>query len=228
MRKLFATAAVAAVALSLAGCVSKSGEGAEETSGAQASGPQCSYESTGDGEFSDKLPEAGDAATTLAFTTTVGEIDVELDEDAAPCTVRSMAYLAREGFFDGTTCHRLTTNDLLKVLQCGDPNGDGTGGPGYSIPDELPTDLPTDSSGAITYERGVVAMANAGPDTGGSQFFLVYGDSTLLPDYTIFGTIDDAGLAILDEVAAAGLTPVMSEQDGTPKKTVKVEKAQVS
>jgi peptidyl-prolyl cis-trans isomerase B (cyclophilin B) len=227
VRKLLATAAVAAVAFSLAGCVSKSDEGSEETS-TDASGPQCSYESTGDGDFSDKLPEAGAAATSLTLTTTAGEIEVALDEDEAPCTVRSMAYLAREGFFDDTTCHRLTTNEQLKVLQCGDPNGDGTGGPGYSIPDELPTALPTDASGAITYERGVVAMANAGPETGGSQFFLVYGDSTLLPDYTIFGTIDDAGLAVLDEVAAAGLTPVMSAQDGTPKKTVKVEEAQVS
>jgi peptidyl-prolyl cis-trans isomerase B (cyclophilin B) len=219
-----AVAAIAATALSLAGCVSKSTDGTSGTP--QSSDDPCSYKSTGDGDFSDKLPGAGATAESLTFTTSAGTIAVELDAEQAPCTVRSMAYLAREGFFDGTTCHRLTTNDLLKVLQCGDPNGDGTGGPGYSIPDELP-DLPTDADGSITYERGVVAMANAGPETGGSQFFLVYGDSTLQPDYTIFGTVDSAGLTVLDEVAAAGLTPVMGDQDGTPKKTVEIEKAQV-
>lgn len=224
MRKLLTTAAAAVVALSLAGCVNKSTEGTAEAP--QSSEDPCAYESTGDGDFSDKLPEAGSDAESLTFTTSAGTIAVELDAEQAPCTVRSMAYLAREGFFDGTTCHRLTTNDLLKVLQCGDPNGDGTGGPGYSIPDELP-DLPTDADGSITYERGVVAMANAGPETGGSQFFLVYGDSTLRPAYTIFGTVDPAGLTVLDEVAAAGLTPVMGDQDGTPKKTVEIEKAQV-
>ena len=90
------------------------------------------------------------------------------------------------------------------MLQCGDPTGTGTGGPGYTIPDELPTDAgPSPRAAAVTYPRGTVAMAKtAQPNSGGSQFFLVYADSTLPPDYTVFGTIDDAGLATIDAIAA--------------------------
>ena len=93
------------------------------------------------------------------------------------------------------------------MLQCGDPTGTGEGGPGYEFKDELPTTLAPSPSGAgtVTYPRGTIAMAKtAQPNSGGSQFFLVYADSTLPPDYTVFGTIDDAGLATIDGVAAAG------------------------
>ena len=110
---------------------------------------------------------------------------------AAPCTVQSFLHLVGTRFYDRTPCHRLTAYPTLKVLQCGDPTGTGEGGPGYRYKDELPTDLPpapTDPTGERrVYARGVLAMANAGPDTNGSQFFLVYADSALRPNYTIFG-----------------------------------------
>jgi peptidyl-prolyl cis-trans isomerase B (cyclophilin B) len=166
-------------------------------------------------------------ATTLTLTTSAGPLAITLDAERAPCTVQSMAFLAGEGFFDGTNCHRLTTSQGLQVLQCGDPQGDGSGGPGYVVPDEFPTDLPPAADGEnVTYQRGIVAMANAGPGTTGSQFFLVYGDSTLPPDYTVFGTLDEASLGTLDQVAAGGVAG--GAQDGAPVTPVTIESAAVA
>jgi peptidyl-prolyl cis-trans isomerase B (cyclophilin B) len=163
----------------------------------------------------------GTAAVTL--TTSAGDIGLTLDRALAPCTVNSFLSLARQQYFDATTCHRLTTSGIL-VLQCGDPTGTGQGGPGYSFADEFPTDqhAPGDaaSSAPATYKRGTVAMANAGAGTNGSQFFLVYGDSPLPPSYTVFGTISDAGLAVLDKVAAAGTAN--GSGDGAPKTPVTI------
>jgi peptidyl-prolyl cis-trans isomerase B (cyclophilin B) len=164
-----------------------------------------------------------------------GDIPVELDREKAPCTVQSITHLATEGFFDGTTCHRLTASPGLKVLQCGDPLGTGAGGPGYSIPDELdsakalqPGPPLEDGTQTVVYPRGAIAMANAGPNTGGSQFFLVYGDSTLPPNYTYFGTVDAAGLTVLDKIAAAGITPgANGPEDGTPTTPVTITTAVV-
>ena len=106
-------------------------------------------------------------------------------------------------------CHRLTTSPTLSVLQCGDPTGTGTGGPGYEFANEYPTDQypvgDPERRQPVIYPRGTLAMANAGqPGTNGSQFFLVYKDSQLPPQYTAFGTIDETGLATLDKIAAAG------------------------
>jgi cyclophilin family peptidyl-prolyl cis-trans isomerase len=114
------------------------------------------------------------------------------------------------------------------VLQCGDPTGDGTGGPGYTMQDENPTHLKPSASaaGAVVYPRGAVAMAKtAEPDSAGSQFFLVYGDSEIPPDYAVFGRIDEAGLGILDKVATGGVEPANGPDDGSPKLTVKITKA---
>jgi len=100
------------------------------------------------------------------------------------------------------------------VLQCGDPTGSGSGGPGYTIPDELPTAMKPGPDGSPVYPAGTVAMANTGsPNTGGSQFFLVYADSGLPPQYTIFGTIAPEGLQVLKKIAAGGETP---DGDGKP------------
>jgi peptidyl-prolyl cis-trans isomerase B (cyclophilin B) len=135
---------------------------------------------------------------TASVTTSQGPIVLELDSTQAPCTVNSFRSLAAADYFADTPCHRLTASASLKVLQCGDPTGTGTGGPGYFFPDE-------NLIGA-TYPRGTLAMANSGADTNGSQFFLVYADSQLPPAYTPFGTIT-AGLDILDRVAAGGVDP---------------------
>jgi peptidyl-prolyl cis-trans isomerase B (cyclophilin B) len=138
-------------------------------------------------------PNRTPAAATLA--TDRGTIVISLEAAEAPCAVTSFESLAGQGFFDDTRCHRLTTSGIF-ILQCGDPTGTGTGGPGYQFAEE-------NLSGA-TYPRGTVAMAKStAPGTSGSQFFLVYKDSALPPSYTPFGTIT-SGLDVLDTVAAAG------------------------
>jgi peptidyl-prolyl cis-trans isomerase B (cyclophilin B) len=176
-----------------------------------------------------EAPKKGTVQVDLK--TNQGDISTKLDRAQAPCTVESMEHLVKEKFFDGTKCHRLTASAGLKVLQCGDPKGDGTGGPGYSIPDELPKDLapaPAAQAGGqplSLYERGMLAMANAGPNSGGSQFFIVYGDSTLPPNYTVFGEVSEAGLKVVDKVAKGGITAGNSPDDGAPKLPVTIETA---
>ena len=176
------------------------------------------------------MPPSGPTATTgtqaVSLQTSVGPINLTLDRSTGPCAVESFVSLAKASFFDNTPCHRLTTEGI-KVLQCGDPTGQGTGGPGYTINDEPPTNLPPGQNGQVTYPRGTIAMANTGsPNTGGSQFFLVYGDSPLAPTYTVFGKVDEAGLAVIDKVAQAGVDG--QPGDGKPKLPVTIEKATVS
>ncbi|UGT43134.1 peptidylprolyl isomerase [Nocardia yamanashiensis] len=130
-----------------------------------------------------------------ALESNCGTISIDLDAARAPRTVNSFVMLAGERYFDHTRCHRLTTEGIY-VLQCGDPTGTGTGGPGYKFADE-------NLSGA-TYPAGTVAMANAGPNTNGSQFFLVYKDSQLPPNYTPFGKIS-GGLDVVRNIASAGV-----------------------
>jgi peptidyl-prolyl cis-trans isomerase B (cyclophilin B) len=151
--------------------------------------------------------------TPVTMTTNVGEIGLTLDRASAPCATASMVYLAEQDFFDDTPCHRLTASAGLSVLQCGDPSGTGMGGPTY--------DYPTQVTGDETYGRGVIAMANSGQGFDGSQFFLVYGDSQLPPSYTVIGSIDEAGLAVLDDIAAAGIEG--GATDGAPAEPVTIE-----
>ncbi len=247
MSALRTAAVLAAAALTLAGCVARENPstrtGSDDTPVTQETDAAGGATTEGDCGFAPDdsgqepavgmPPDEGPVdATTLSLTTSAGPITIELDADRAPCTVQSMAFLAGEGFFDGTICHRLTASAGLKVLQCGDPLGTGLGGPGYVVPDEFPTDLEQVETGygpAVKYTRGLVAMANAGPGTTGSQFFLVYGDSTLPPDYTVFGTMDAASLATLDAVAAAGVTPgANGPEDGAPVTPVEIESAAVA
>jgi peptidyl-prolyl cis-trans isomerase B (cyclophilin B) len=163
------------------------------------------------------------AKYTMKLATTCGDIDIALKTAAAPHTVNSFDFLAGQGFFDHTKCHRLTTQGIY-VLQCGDPSGTGSGGPGYTIPDE---NLKDKSLKANSYPAGTVAMANTGQKhSGGSQFFLVYKDSPLPPNYTPFGTIDAAGLKVLDKIAAAGEST--GAGDGAPNATVVINKATVT
>ncbi|GAA2359831.1 peptidylprolyl isomerase [Dactylosporangium salmoneum] len=168
-----------------------------------------------------RTPDRGTVAVTLI--TNLGLIPLTLDRSLAPCTVQSFLHLTRHGFYNWTICHRLTTYPTLKVLQCGDPSGTGEGGPGYRYKDELPTSLPpapTDPTGVRkVYARGVLAMANAGPDTNGSQFFLVFADSALRPNYTIFGSVRPLGLNTLDRIAAGGVAATPDDPapvDGAP------------
>jgi peptidyl-prolyl cis-trans isomerase B (cyclophilin B) len=190
----------------------------------------CAYTPTPDEPAARPVPLPPDPRHTPArgkvrvvLRTNLGPIPLVLDRAQAPCTVQSFIHLVRHRFYDRTICHRLTAYPTLSVLQCGDPSGTGEGGPGYRYRDELPTGLPpapTDPTGERrVYARGVLAMANAGPDTNGSQFFLVYADSALRPNYTIFGRLGPAGLRTLDRVAAGGVTPTPEDPapvDGPP------------
>ena len=134
------------------------------------------------------------ATVSASMATSQGNLGLMLANNESPCTVNSFASLIGQKYFDNTKCHRLTTSSSLGVLQCGDPKGDGTGGPGYQFGNEYPTDQypPNDQKlqEPVVYPRGTLAMANAGPGTNGSQFFLVYKDSQLPSGYTVFGTID--------------------------------------
>lgn len=167
------------------------------------------------------------AKYSFAIRTNEGDITIAMDAAKTPHTVNSFKSLADKGYFNGTKCHRLTTQGIF-VLQCGDPKGDGTGGPGYTIPDENLDGLgKAGADGTVTYPAGTVAMANTSqPNTGGSQFFLVYKDSKLPPAYTPFGTIDAKGLKAVQDVAKAGVAG--GGADGAPKKAVTVEKAAVT
>jgi len=163
---------------------------------------------------------ATDLPTASSFTleTNCGVIEFATDPKA-PITVGTMAWLANEGFFNNTACSRLTTQGIF-VLQCGDPAGDRTGGPGFKFADEnLP--LPG-ADGNYVYPRGTVAMANSGPNTNGSQFFLVYQDSPLPPNYTIWGNIT-SGLDVLENIASAGVLDGSS--DGSPTQAVVISSA---
>jgi len=169
-----------------------------------------------------ELPTAGITESnkaSISFTTNQGEIVIETIPSLAPLTVNAIAALAQKNYFDNTICHRLTTEGIF-VLQCGDPTGTGTGGPGFNIPDEnLPQPIENN------YPAGTVAMANAGPGTSGSQFFLVYQDTTLGPDYTIWGSIT-SGLDILQTIASAGV--VDGGADGAPATGVTIESTKVT
>jgi peptidyl-prolyl cis-trans isomerase B (cyclophilin B) len=152
-------------------------------------------------------------AVEATLDTSVGEVTFELDGKKAPCTTNAIAYLAKKGYFDKTSCHRLTTN----VLQCGDPSGTGSGGPGFQYDNE-------NTEGA-KYKKGVLAMANAGAGTNGSQFFIVYKDWDDLPaDYTVFGKVT-AGLDKIESVGKAGSEPA---GDGKPKKKVEINSVTIA
>jgi peptidyl-prolyl cis-trans isomerase B (cyclophilin B) len=134
---------------------------------------------------------------TLLMSTGQGDLTLTLDRASAPCAAASFTYLAQQKFFDNSPCHREVNQDAFGVLQCGDPTGTGQGGPTYKFAQEV--------SSSTTYPRGTIAMANSGsPNSTGSQFFLCFTDTQLSPDYTAVGTVDQAGLAVLDQIAAAG------------------------
>ncbi|WP_007508640.1 MULTISPECIES: peptidylprolyl isomerase [Pseudofrankia] len=153
------------------------------------------------------LPPAGSSVDTnpakMVITTNLGTMTATLDAAKAPCTVHALSYLAGKKYFDGTTCHRETSGPDagIYVLQCGDPTGTGGGSPGFQYKNENTT--------GVNYNRGVIAMANAGPDTNGSQFFINYADPSeegaqaLAGNYTVVGQITE-GLDVLDKITGPG------------------------
>ena len=169
-----------------------------------------------------KPPPATVGTTTryATFETNLGKIVIELDAAAAPCTVNSFASLIQQKYYDGSSCHRVLDGGSgatrTAVVQCGDPSGTGRGGPGYRFADE-------NLEGA-TYSEGVVAMANAGPNTNGSQFFMMFDKSGFTPDYSPFGKLI-SGVEVLKKVAAGGLTGPSGD---TPKTKLTFEKATLS
>ena len=178
-------------------------------SAAPTSGPACVYTASGTASRPVKPPSTKEAeverisAQPAVLTTSQGVVTLSLDSVKAPCTVNSFTSLAKQKYFDGTGCHRLTTRRIF-FLQCGAPAATGLGGPGYTFGDENLT--------GATYPAGTLAMANSGAGTNGSQFFLVYQDSPLPANYTPFGTIT-GGLDVLAKVAAGGSVPT---GDGKP------------
>ena len=179
----------------------------------------CSYPAGG--TASKKVTTPPRSAPTRPVTATAKlvlngkTVTVQLLTAKAPCTVNSFRHLAAAKFFDKTPCHRLTTGSLA-VLQCGDPSGTGSGGPGYSFADE--------NLAGATYRAGTIAMANSGPNTNGSQFFIVYADSTLGAQYTPFGTVV-GGLAVVQAIAKAGVKG--GGTDGAPAKPVTIDSVTV-
>ncbi len=142
------------------------------------------------------MPTSGTVRYVLKLSS--GEVKITMDRSKAPCTVNSFVSLADQQFFDKTDCHRLVDTGIF-LLQCGDPTGTGDGGPGYQFANE--------TDGTEKYQRGVVAMANAGPDTNGSQFLLFWDDSSSLDaehEFTIFGEMDSASTDVVASIASQG------------------------
>jgi peptidyl-prolyl cis-trans isomerase B (cyclophilin B) len=176
----------------------------------------CSYLPNGTAARDVGRPPAkpdGKASYQATIHTNRGDVVIDLLNSKATCTVNSFVYLAAKKYFDNTHCHRLTTIDPY-VLQCGDPTGTGSGGPGYKFANE--------NLAGAKYTQGTVAMANSGPNTNGSQFFIVYKNSTLAPNYTPFGEVVK-GLGIVQNVAKAGSDNANAAGDGHPKEKVVIE-----
>jgi cyclophilin family peptidyl-prolyl cis-trans isomerase len=208
------------VPLVLAGCGSDEPT-TEDTAATGTSAAAQSGSASSDGDTSEATavecpPTEGTAESTTSFesappmcltpgvdysaviTTDAGPVTVDLLEEKAPETVNNFVFLARNKYYEGVTFHRVIPGFMI---QGGDPQGTGSGGPGYQFADELPADG--------EYEVGSMAMANAGPDTNGSQFFIVTGDSgvSLPPDYSLFGTVTEGMetvTAIEDDGSAQG------------------------
>lgn len=180
------------------------------------------------------------AVLGLKIETNCGPIEMNFDSTGAPKNTEAMIFLANtgapllnvpgdnksgtkdvQGYFDNTPCHRLTTSGIF-VLQCGDPTGTGSGKPGFTTPDEnLAPGLKKAGNGNVIYPRGTVAMANSGPNSNGSQFFIVYKDSPLPPNYVVLGTITK-GIEVIDKVAKAGV--VGGGTDGAPQEAIALTK----
>lgn len=155
---------------------------------------------------------------TVTLSTNCGDIVIQTNFRAAPVTLTVLSTLMNAGYYNRTFCHRVTVEEIF-ILQCGDPTGTGAGDPGFRYRDE---NLPTATEG--NYAEGTVAMANSGPNTNGSQFFIVYGNTTLGPNYTIWGKVT-SGLEIVKYIASGGVRGGAS--DGRPVRDITIEKVTV-
>lgn len=179
----------------------------------------CEYpeDTTGEAAKQVDVPSGKDVTTTGTETVTIktgdGDIPVTLDNSLSPCTTNSFKHLAEAGYYDDTICHRVVKSDSMTIVQCGDPLGEGTGGPGFTFADEFPLNgvAEAEQGNPVNYKRGTLAMANSGPDTNGSQFFLVVEDTTLPPAYNVFGTISEEGLKTLDTIIDTKATETSQE-----------------
>ncbi len=193
------------------------------TAAAKTAGP-CGYTQSGTPTKDVGVPPdpAPTPTTTrvVSVTTSQGAMTFTLDGAAAPCNVQSIAFLATQGYYDNSPCHRLVTSGIY-VLQCGDPSGTGSGGPGYTVNDENLT--------AADYTQvGTIAMANSGANTNGSQFFIIWKDSSTLPkSYTVIGKVT-AGIDVVQKVAAAGDDGSNGTGDGKPKLAITITKMTVA
>lgn len=220
--RLLAAASAAAVLLAVAGCAQSpqstrapqppgSSVAARTPESAALGTVNCEYRPGGqpakpvDAPDGKDVPATGTSSVVIDFGD--AKVNVTLDRAVAPCTVHSFESLVAQGYYNGTECHRLSTQGMF-ILQCGDPTGTGTGRPGYSFDDEL--------EHTTGYPAGVLAMANAGPNTNGSQFFFVYQDTPLSPNYTVFGTMDEAGTQAISDRAFQGHDSSNGDGTGRP------------
>lgn len=178
---------------------------------AAGDGPRCTYRVSGTAARPVDPPDGSTVLTTGTTTATLTlggkPVTITLDRAKAPCAVASFESLARQGYYTDTSCHRVASTGLF-MLQCGDPTGTGSGRPGYSFDDELTADT--------AYPAGTVAMANSGPNTNGSQFFLVFADTALKPNYTVFGTMDADSTQVIADIAFQGHDSRYGDGSGFP------------
>lgn len=193
-----------------------------------------------------------DGTTKLTLDTSQGAIPIQIDRKPAPCNAAAVLSLADHGYYNDTSCHRMTTS-ALKVIQCGDPTETGGGMPGWTSPDEAPTDLkpagqpnPMTGQQTVTYPRGTIAIANSGqpqqgqPNSGGAaQFFIMVQDGQLPSSYAVVGKVADNGMTVVDKVAAGGIVEGSQPNpqtgqieptpgDGKPKLPLTIQKAIVA
>ena len=178
----------------------------------------------------ENLSPLNSGTVDVEMTVNGSAVPMTLDRAGAPCGVNAFLSLAQQGFYNDTTCWRLTKSPGLNILQCGDPSGQGNGGPGFSFADEPPTAQTDPTTGQPTgptsYPVGTVALANAGTGSSGSQFFIVYGDSPgLAADYTVLGTVTGSGMDVIGQIAAGGTAD--GAQDGAPATTATISQVVV-
>ena len=215
---IVAVICVVVVGLGVGGFFAFAGSGGSKAAAVSSTSSvtTCNYTASGTAARNVGLPPArpdDKAVYQATIHTNRGDVVINLLNSKATCTVNSFVYLAAKKYFNNTHCHRLSTVDPF-VLQCGDPTGTGKGGPGYEFNNE--------NLAGAKYTGGTVAMANAGANTNGSQFFIVYKNSTLTPNYTPFGEVVK-GLGIIQNVAKAGSDNANAAGDGHPKEKIVIE-----